>query len=131
MCLHRSVEINPISANPYFNLNSSAKMPKHGPKPEPLSAGRSEIKIKDLPGIQVGDWKSWAQAGSKKQASSENNGSQEMETLPDRQESNLQGVGFSFQDTVMSNKTLEEVEQQVANKPEPGESGTESEGEYI
>jgi hypothetical protein len=73
-----------------------------------------QIKVRDLPGLEVGDWKSWTPVGGIPQPSDE---LLDTVALPD----------LEMQDTVMSNKTLQEVEAEALQEfPEE-----ESEGECI
>jgi hypothetical protein len=59
-----------------------------------------KIKIKDLPGIQVGNWQDWAPTKGVVQLSNE------------------EGIIQTSIDTTMSNRTLQEVEDQAQDQNE-------------
>jgi hypothetical protein len=74
----------------------------------PIDGSRdNEIKIKDLPGIQVGDWKSWAPT----------NGCIQL----------LDRLVQSWLDTVTSNQTVDEIKAQ-AIKIKEADIGQDSQG---
>jgi hypothetical protein len=75
-----------------------------------------KIKIKDLPGIQVGNWQNWAPTKGVVQPLNEE-GTIQMSDQP----------SVSWIDTVMTNRTLQEVEDQACDQ----DDNVEVDDEYI
>ena len=85
---------------------------KTGPTifPLPVDGSRDkEIKIRDLPGLEVGDWESWTPTGGIAQPSDE-----QLTTiaLPNLETPARTTTLDAWLDKVMSNKTLKEVEEE-------------------
>jgi len=73
----------------------------------------NEIKIKDLPGIKVGNWQDWVPIQGVTQPEDENDLNQLSNQLP---------VSTSRIDTVMVNASLKEVEDRACDPDEEVES---------
>jgi hypothetical protein len=79
-----------------------------------------KIKIKDIPGIEVGNWQDWAPIKGVEQPSNEE------EVILASAKPLVSQI-----DTVMSNRTLHEVEDQARDQDEDDEVDPEAEDEYI
>jgi hypothetical protein len=76
----------------------------------PVDGSRDkEIKIRDLPGLEVGDWESWTPTGGIAQPSDEQ---PTTIALPDLEIPTKTATLDAWLDKVMSNKTLKEVEEE-------------------